>query len=103
MRNNNRIFSLKESLYKWSYSNFKLWESRWYTKYLLEQRHRKGTKGVYAKTLFCSSILSYMIVVYGRYWQYLIVFPITYIKRIRMMYSVFLKRLMGKACPPPLL
>jgi len=92
-------------LYKWTYTDLRLWHKRWYERFLelANERFGKNRRGPYASFVIVISRLLYVGVQYGRFWMAILTFPACVFKRWSIYYGCLWRRVRKGAFLPRLL
>ena len=88
-------------LYKWTYLDLKLWSPRWYNRFAAS-----GPEGVSVPQKIEDVSLRgliYVGVIYARFWWAIITYPMELVRRYRIYYGQFFRRLKKKEFMPKLL
>ena len=82
-------------LYKYTYSDLKLWQSRWYVSFLNSslEKHNDLIKEKFTTARLLLSQIIYIIICYARYWWAIISYPFFIFKQRGLFYWAFLSRL----------
>jgi len=89
-------------LYKWTYVDLRLWESRWYVSLLKysECVKEKGDRRVYGQVIYAVARCCYVFVNYGRFWYSIISYPAIIMRRQKLLIAYLSRRMKGENILP---